>query len=403
MTNCMGGCFASEAQKNAAREVDQQGMRLVKHKRSKSESQKVTVSSEPMLNRSDSPELRTKPVLHGTVEQKYKGPFHATYKKRQLRLEEGYLLCYKETRGSKTTKSTSIQMLPLQICMVCPRSETGFRVVCATNKALNFKVKSTEQMKEWVAAIQNGIAKALASQPSAEIEKKKGTHVGKDLLDALYQANAANKRCADCGAQDPSWMSTTLGVLICIECSGVHRSLGVHISKVRSFELDRWDEKTEATEKFGNADVNCVFEAAIPKGRIKPTTISDREHREQWICDKYVNKLFVKKKVINPSSPLRLRVPQSPLMLCPSGVSPRNSPNAARRPTVHIGSDVFHRKAPYGHDVQGPDVALRRGSLSALPHLKPNMHNMRRSSVAPTGGKVDYFSARRGSVQARVN
>ena len=39
---------------------------------------------------------------------------------------------------------------------------------------------------------------------------------------------------------DPDWASINLGVLICIECSGVHRKLGSHISRVRSLDLDEW-------------------------------------------------------------------------------------------------------------------------------------------------------------------
>lgn len=42
-----------------------------------------------------------------------------------------------------------------------------------------------------------------------------------------------NQECADCGAADPDWASLTFGITLCIECSGIHRQMGVHISKVR--------------------------------------------------------------------------------------------------------------------------------------------------------------------------
>ena len=42
----------------------------------------------------------------------------------------------------------------------------------------------------------------------------------------------------------PDWASTNLGVIFCIECSGIHRGLGVHVSKVKSLTLDRWHEDT---------------------------------------------------------------------------------------------------------------------------------------------------------------
>lgn len=54
----------------------------------------------------------------------------------------------------------------------------------------------------------------------------------------MIQENPSNKTCADCSAVDPLWCVINRGILVCIACSGVHRSFGTHMSKVRSVELD---------------------------------------------------------------------------------------------------------------------------------------------------------------------
>ena len=56
---------------------------------------------------------------------------------------------------------------------------------------------------------------------------------------AQIQENPVNRVCADCMSLDPSWGVVNLGIMVCIECSGVHRSMGILVSKVRSLELDR--------------------------------------------------------------------------------------------------------------------------------------------------------------------
>merc|ERR1739838_35512 len=51
-----------------------------------------------------------------------------------------------------------------------------------------------------------------------------------------------NRSCADCGVGAPDWASVNIGVFICVNCSGIHRMLGVHISRIRSVRLDQWAE-----------------------------------------------------------------------------------------------------------------------------------------------------------------
>jgi len=77
-----------------------------------------------------------------------------------------------------------------------------------------------------------------------------------------------NDSCAECRSPDPDWASLNLGILICIECSGAHRNLGVHISKVRSLRLDVkvWEPVImDLFHALGNDYANSIWEALLPK------------------------------------------------------------------------------------------------------------------------------------------
>lgn len=113
-----------------------------------------------------------------------------------------------------------------------------------------------------------------------------------------------NQVCADCPERQPRWASLIvpppgcppgtrpIGAFVCLECSGSHRRLGVHISFVRSINLDSWKEKEVlGMENGGNKKVNQIFEANIG-GTIKPNTMADGRTRERFIRDKYERRKF---------------------------------------------------------------------------------------------------------------
>jgi len=106
----------------------------------------------------------------------------------------------------------------------------------------------------------------------------------------------ANPICADCGAPSPDWASINLGVLLCIECSGVHRSLGVHVSKVRSVRLDELSEpEARLLLALGNEKANRIWEAAtgIQAGWKKPNANDSQKLKQDWIKSKFLWKGFL--------------------------------------------------------------------------------------------------------------
>lgn len=110
-----------------------------------------------------------------------------------------------------------------------------------------------------------------------------------------------NKYCADCEAKGPRWASWNLGVFICIRCAGIHRNLGVHISRVKSVNLDQWtSEQIQSIQDMGNTRARQLYEANLPDSFRRPQT---DQAVEFFIRDKYEKKKYYSKNVTNGSSP----------------------------------------------------------------------------------------------------
>uniref|UniRef100_A0A0K0F6D4 Arf-GAP domain-containing protein n=1 Tax=Strongyloides venezuelensis TaxID=75913 RepID=A0A0K0F6D4_STRVS len=105
-----------------------------------------------------------------------------------------------------------------------------------------------------------------------------------------------NKYCADCGEKQPRWASHNLGVFVCINCAGLHRQLGVHISKIKSVNLDKWTpEQVQFMRLMGNAKAKAVYEAELPGNFIRPRSGPGMEHflRAKYESRKYQLKGWV--------------------------------------------------------------------------------------------------------------
>ncbi|XP_072304993.1 arf-GAP with GTPase, ANK repeat and PH domain-containing protein 2 isoform X2 [Eucyclogobius newberryi] len=169
---------------------------------------------------------------------------------------------------------------------------SDFIVVSFTGQTWHFEAQSQEERDSWVSAIESQILASLQSCESGRNKARRSSQSEAVALQAIRNAKG-NGLCVDCEAPNPTWASLNLGALICIECSGIHRNLGTHLSRVRSLDLDDWPgQLTQVLGAIGNHTANSIWESCT-QGRSKPTPSATREERESWIRAKYELRAFV--------------------------------------------------------------------------------------------------------------
>ncbi|KAM7069916.1 arf-GAP with GTPase, ANK repeat and PH domain-containing protein 3-like [Acridotheres tristis] len=195
-----------------------------------------------------------------------------------------------------------------------PDEPFEFIIVSLTGQTWLFEASTSEERELWVQAIESQILASLQGCESSKNKARLGSQGDAQAMQAVRTARG-NSFCVDCDAptgdglvspgrlltlpplilppSDPDWASLNLGALMCIECSGIHRNLGTHLSRVRSLDLDDWpSELLMVMAAIGNALANAVWEGMV-EGYPKPTPESSREEKERWIRAKYEQKLFL--------------------------------------------------------------------------------------------------------------
>ncbi|XP_056340163.1 arf-GAP with GTPase, ANK repeat and PH domain-containing protein 3 isoform X1 [Oenanthe melanoleuca] len=173
-----------------------------------------------------------------------------------------------------------------------PDEPFEFIIVSLTGQTWLFEASTSEERELWVQAIESQILASLQGCESSKNKARLGSQGDAQAMQAVRTARG-NSFCVDCDAPNPDWASLNLGALMCIECSGIHRNLGTHLSRVRSLDLDDWpSELLMVMTAIGNALANAVWEGVV-EGYPKPTPESSREEKELWIRAKYEQKLFL--------------------------------------------------------------------------------------------------------------
>ncbi|CAJ0931057.1 unnamed protein product [Ranitomeya imitator] len=188
--------------------------------------------------------------------------------------------------------------LNLLTCQVKPNADEKkcFDLI-SHNRTYHFQAEDEQDYIAWISVLTNSKEEAL------NMAFHDGQSTGESSLEDLSKAiiedvqkTAGNEACCDCGSADPTWLSTNLGILTCIECSGIHREMGVHISRIQSLELDKLGTSELLLAKnVGNNSFNEIMEGNLPSPSPKPTSSSDMTARKEYITAKYVEHKFCRR------------------------------------------------------------------------------------------------------------
>ncbi|RNE98853.1 ADP-ribosylation factor GTPase activating protein [Trypanosoma rangeli] len=141
------------------------------------------------------------------------------------------------------------------------------------------------------------VASSKVVAVAAEEETVEDWDANRERVERLCQIYP-NNICNDCNNNGTRWASVNHGVFLCIRCSGIHRSLGVHISRIKSTNMDKWHASEVAMmEVIGNERGKSLYEARLPKGMKSMTGAEPELTLRTFITQKYQEKAFAVENV----------------------------------------------------------------------------------------------------------
>ncbi|KAI0832637.1 ArfGap-domain-containing protein [Trametes gibbosa] len=114
----------------------------------------------------------------------------------------------------------------------------------------------------------------------------------KTLQELIKREDLDNKRCIDCSNPNPQWASLSFAVFLCLQCAGVHRGFGVHVSFVRSVSMDTWqEEQIKRMRLGGNSLFKDFMKTYDPQTGGYKEGMSSYDTYHSWAATQYREKL----------------------------------------------------------------------------------------------------------------
>lgn len=231
----------------------------------------------------------------GYLLKKSEGKVRRVWQKRRCRVTaEGFLDIF---HADENKTPARVNLLTCQI-KVASEDKRAFDLV-SYSRTYHFQAEDENEQRAWTSVLVNCKECALMRAFHQQAGDNTNNDSGHSLLDLqrsiirAVRAMPGNQVCADCGStNDPTWLSTNFGIIVCIECSGSHRELGVHISRIQSLTLDRLStSQLLLARHMGNQMFNEIMENTLDE-RDKLTPESTMEERVRFIREKYVYRVW---------------------------------------------------------------------------------------------------------------